>query len=89
MTTRTTTDIEEQFALDLDSLEASMNRLYFHYVLPQQGATTVEELIALPSSTAMCGFVFTVSEAVGGGSATRRPLTLCPSCQHAWETRQQ
>jgi hypothetical protein len=81
MDTQTNTEIEEQFALELDSLDTSLDKVRFHLIMPQQGAFTHEELLALPELTALCGYV-TRSKRPGPPTG---PL-ICPKCLLIYHT---
>lgn len=80
MTTLTTTEVEHEFAIELDSLDTSMDRLYAHYVYPQQGAYTAEEIMALPVIVALCGYTFRHRKRYD----LNNPLT-CPRCHSIYQ----
>ena len=73
-----------QSSLDLDSLDTSMDKVWGHYVFPQQHMTSGVEIMALPTVTALCGYVFSPRRqwAFNPGS----PL-ICPTCNRIWKTR--
>jgi Protein of unknown function (DUF3039) len=77
-----TIDIEQHCALDLDSLDISMDKVFVHRTPFQPGATTIPEMLALSEITALCGFKF---------NPTRYYVVnippICPRCEHVWNTR--
>jgi hypothetical protein len=76
MQTQTTTKVDQDIATDLDSLDASMDRVYSHFVDPQQGATTDDELFALSIVAALCGYAFPPKVMFPKGA-----MSICPKCR--------
>lgn len=76
----TTTEIDLDVATDLDSLNTSMDKVFAHYIFPQQGALA-HQLILLPTVVALCGYEFAPTNIASDGSP------LCPRCDATWNGR--
>jgi len=83
--TQSNTQTVDWFALDLDSLDISMDKVHAHFVDPQQGAVTNKELFALPTLTAICGYAFPPK--VDLGMRFKTDPILCPKCRSLWGSR--
>jgi Protein of unknown function (DUF3039) len=82
--TQSTNETIQQCSLDLDSLDTSMDKVWGHFVFPQQDMTSEVEIMALPTVTALCGYVFSPKRQWAFHPDS--PL-ICPACNHVWKTR--
>jgi predicted Zn-ribbon and HTH transcriptional regulator len=78
--TQSTIEIVDQFTHDLDSLDTSMDKVYAHFVFPQQGMDSEVEIMALPTVKALCGYAFAPKVFFPNGSAS-----TCPKCIAIWK----
>jgi Protein of unknown function (DUF3039) len=82
--TQTTIEIAQECVTDLDSLDTSLDKVWGHYVFPQQDMTSEVEIMALPTVKALCGYVFSPKRQ--WAFHPDNP-TLCPKCKAIWRSR--
>jgi hypothetical protein len=80
--TQSNSETLEWFAVDLDSQDTGLDEVYHHYIDPQRGAATDDELMALPTLTAVCGYVSPPKVMFPEGT-----MSVCPKCETIWSAR--